>query len=111
MERASEQLEIAGVSLMIAGGVVLAGGGVLLGIGLADRAQVENAMDGALWPDLVGAYERAPILEAAGAASLGLGLALAVVGIVLFVVAPDYATGATITIGAGPSGLSLEGTF
>lgn len=71
--------ETAGHWLLAWGAGVAAAGAILLGTGLADRAAVESA-DG-YWSDVEGAYERAVALTPAGAIALGVGFALAGLGV------------------------------
>lgn len=71
------------IVLLVSGGAVAVAGGVMLGLGLADRASVEDAPMGTAWSEVAAAAERAPVLEVSGVLGLGIGLATAAVGVVV----------------------------
>lgn len=73
------------LALMAGGGGLAVGGAVLLGVGIRGRNQVENAPDGSDYGSVRGGGERARGLGYAGQVALGLGVAAAVTGVVLFV--------------------------
>jgi hypothetical protein len=92
---------------------VAAVGGVLLGVGFADLSTVQNAIPGTPWSNLSGAYDRAPILTGVGGAALGVGLGVALVGLIWGLAA----SGATSTrdehlvVDVGLGSVQLRGTF
>lgn len=56
-------------------GVLAASGAVVLGLGLSAKSEVENADDGASWPEAKSANRRAVPMQVAGGIMLGVGLA------------------------------------
>lgn len=78
------------IGLLAGGGTLALAGAILIGVGQADYATVADASRGTSWSDVAGAYERAEPLSIAGISGLGAGLATAIVGLVLFFVAPDH---------------------
>lgn len=105
---ASHELDPTGPIVIGAGGAVLVAGAVLLAVGYSDRASVEAARDGTSWASVEGAYGRADAEVTAGFVLVGVGAALAVVGVVI-----------TATLGSRedtqvvitPTGLVARGTF
>jgi hypothetical protein len=62
--------------LVIGGSAALAvAGGVLLGLGLSDKAAVEDVQDGDEWADHQPAYSRSVAFQTAGGIMLGVGVA------------------------------------
>jgi hypothetical protein len=84
-------------------------GAVLLAVGVDDLNTVENAPGGSDWDDVVGAYERAPVLTATGAVVLGLGIAGAAAGAA--VLAVWGGEGTWLEVSALPGGLRVRGRF
>jgi len=93
--------------LTIGGGVLVIAGAVLLGLGASDAAFVSSAVRGVEWSDLSAAYSRVTPLEAAGGVALGVGVALAIVGVVGVTMTPS----STTSISVGPGSLTLRGSF
>ncbi|MBX7194906.1 MAG: hypothetical protein K1X94_22830 [Sandaracinaceae bacterium] len=108
-EAPPEPLTVPGIALVASGGAALVAGFVLVGLGVADASSVTGAAQGTRWSSLAEAYDRAPILEGVGAAALGVGAALATIGVVLLV-SPTQPVPRT-TVRLGPTGLSLRGSF
>jgi hypothetical protein len=94
------------------GAAVAIGGGVLLALGLSDKSKVEKAKDGANWPEIRDAWERAPTLLTVGWVMVGVGVAGAATGLtwkLAFDEASDRAPRAQLRV--QPGGLQLAGTF
>jgi tetratricopeptide (TPR) repeat protein len=92
------------------GAAVLVVGGVLTGLGLGDRAKVENPSDDTFWTDGADrAYERGPARITTGLILMPAGAALAAVGVVLAVKKPSDSEGVSVRI--GPGTLQLSGRF
>jgi len=106
---------VPGIVWIASGGALLVGGAILLGIGLSEAATVEGARSGTPWSSLEGAYERAPILQGVGAASLGVGVALAAIGGILLGVEGATASTPTRTdvveVDVGLGDFALRGSF
>jgi hypothetical protein len=71
------------------GGVLLAAGVVVTTLGLLERSSVESPAEGATWQSIREAYDRGPMLEVAGAATLAVAATTLVVGVVLVLVAGE----------------------
>lgn len=94
--------------LLFAGGLAVAtAGGVMLGIGVAKRGSVNDAQRGADWSDHQSNHDLANSLTPIGIALLGVGVAVAAVGLVIQLRADDE-PGVT-AIRLGPGSLMLEG--
>lgn len=91
------------------GGALAVAGGVFLGLGLADRATVEDPPPGARWADSLEAYHRGQELETAAAIFLPLGGVVLVTGIVLAIAGPGG--GGSSQSSLRPHGLGIAGTF
>jgi hypothetical protein len=97
--------------LVGAGAAVGITGGVLIALGQSRRAKIEDAEVGTSWSDVAG-YDDADTFTGLGGAALGVGVAVAVVGIVLLAsdddeeVAPAHAR-----LLLGPGGLHLRGAL
>jgi tetratricopeptide (TPR) repeat protein len=91
------------------GGALAVGGAILVGLGVADRATVENPPPGARWADSLEAYHRGQELETAGAIFLPVGAVVLVTGIVLAVAGPGG--GGSSQASLRPHGLGVAGTF
>lgn len=105
---------VPGIALVASGAALLVGGAIVFGVGLADAATVEGASAGTTWSSLAGAYDRAPILQGVGAASLGVGVALAAVGGILLGLegtSSDHVERAAVRFEIGVGGASLGGVF
>ncbi|MBN8616149.1 MAG: hypothetical protein J0L92_36500 [Deltaproteobacteria bacterium] len=106
---------VPGIVLIASGGALLLGGAILFGVGLSDAATVEGARSGTAWSTLEGAYGRAPVLQGVGAASLGVGVALAATGGILLGL--EGATGSAhartdvVRVEVSLGGLLLRGSF
>jgi tetratricopeptide (TPR) repeat protein len=97
--------------VVAAGAAVAVTGGVLLGVGLSDRAAVEDAPDGAIWSDGADeAYERGPAVLTSGIVLLPVGVALAAIGVVWAVAAPSP-RGEQASLRLGPGSVALSGRF
>lgn len=97
----------AGAVLLAVGGAVFIGGGVTAIVGAADYAQFSDPERGTAWADVADSYHRAQPLVIAGPIVAGVGLATALVGVVLLTRTPDEET----TIAIGPSRVELRGQF
>ena len=84
-------------------------GAVLLAVGADDLNSVENAPGGTRWSAVEESYERAPVLTAAGAVVLGVGVAGLAAGAA--VLALFGSEGTWIEVSVTPTGLSARGTF
>jgi tetratricopeptide (TPR) repeat protein len=92
-------------------GVAIAGA-VLLGVGYGDISSVQNAADGVRYSTVRDADQQAPVLTGVGFACLAVGVAAAVVGVVLFATSSSHAPEeAHATMRLGPTGLVLQGAF
>ena len=93
-----------------AGAAVAVTGAVLLGVGLGDRATVEDPAEGARWSDGADeAYERGPALLTAGSVLLPVGLLLGTLGVVWALPAPSGEE--RLSVRVGPGSLQLAGGF
>jgi tetratricopeptide (TPR) repeat protein len=107
-----ESTESSGSSLLgwtlVGGGAAVAiGGGVLLVIGQSHRGKIEDAEEGTEWAD-VSKYDDANTFTGLGAALLGVGVAGAVIGIVLLS-SGETSEQSQATLRVGPGGLELRG--
>lgn len=111
-----------GWAVVVGGGALLAVGVVLFGIGAADVAAVEGAVEGTPWPSVSDAAARAPVLTGVGLAAGATGLAALGVGLGLALSASsEPATAASaasvaylapvLDPSAGVAGLAVGGTF
>lgn len=91
------------------GGAVAIVGAILVGVGYADIATVDGASN-VRFETVRGAYEDAPVLTGVGWAALGVGVALAGVGLV-WGLTSGGSSGEHARLQLGPSGLSLTGSF
>jgi tetratricopeptide (TPR) repeat protein len=89
------------------GGVVLMGGATLLGLGLAARARVEGAPDGATYTDYADDFRRAPRFENAGIALLSAGAVAAGMS-TWWLVRRRHAR---VSVAVGAAQLSVRGAF
>ncbi|MBX3268957.1 MAG: tetratricopeptide repeat protein [Sandaracinaceae bacterium] len=97
--------------LVAAGAAVAVAGGIVLGVGLVDRAAVEDPPEGAAWTDETAqAYERAPALLTSGVVMLPLGVVLATVGVVWGLVAQSDGS-SSLSVRVGPTTVALAGSF
>lgn len=89
-------------------GAVAIAGGVLLGIGLSEKAAVEDVKDGARWSAQKAAADRAVPLQAAGGVMLGLGLAGVAAGVIW-----QLSNGAeeTLAVSVSPTGVNVLQRF
>ena len=95
--------------LVGAGAAVAVTGGVLLAVGQARRGKIEDAAVGTAWDD-VAQYDDADTFTGVGAALLGVGVAGAVVGVVLLSVGgEDEHPSASLRL--GPTGVSVRGAL
>ncbi len=91
------------------GGVLVIAGAVLVGLGFSDVSTVQNAPDGARYATVHDADQQATPFIGAGFAGLGIGAALAAVGIVWAVTGAGAGEHAALHL--GPNGIELRGTF
>jgi tetratricopeptide (TPR) repeat protein len=104
---ASSNASEGGLVLTVAGGVIaLAGAGLFI----ATAVEIEAASNAETWTDLMGPYDRVPILSAAGVISLVLGGAIAAVGIG-WLVTSGSADEPAVALRIGPGSLSIAGSF
>jgi tetratricopeptide (TPR) repeat protein len=88
-------------------GAVLVGGATLLGLGMAARAHVEDAPDGATYSDYADDFRRAPRLENAGIALLSVGAVAAGLSTWWLV----RRRNARVSVAVGPAQIRLRGAF
>src|SRR5690554_3535451 len=106
-----------GLITLAAGGAVLVAGAVTLGMGLADRARVQNPSEDALdWQrDAARAYDRGPALLTTGIIALPVGAALTAVGVVMAIKSGKHAgddpEAARADLSFGPGSIMLKGRF
>jgi tetratricopeptide (TPR) repeat protein len=97
------------------GAALIVGGALTLVFGEMDRATVESPAMGATWPQIMGAYDRAPILEGVGIALLGVGVVGAGVGLALALTSGGSGGSGHASLRLSPmiggAGLSLTGSF
>jgi len=105
---ASSNASEGGLVLTIAGGIIaLAGAGLFI----ASAVELDAASHAETWTELMGPYDRVPILSAAGVISLVLGGAIAAVGIGWLVTSGDREGEPTVALRIGPGSLSITGSF
>jgi len=85
-------------------------GAVMLGIAESDRATVENAPMDARWSAVADAASRGPILEPVGIACLAVGVAGAVIGVVLATL-PGPTPDRSVAVRIGPGSIAVQGTL
>lgn len=94
-----------------AGAAIAIVGAITLGLGLSDRATVEDASQGAFWMDgAAEAYDRGPALLTSGVVLLPAGVLLAAVGVVWALVTPA-GNGEQVSLRVGPGSIALSGAF
>jgi membrane protein implicated in regulation of membrane protease activity len=101
-------------SLVIGGGALTAGGVVLFALGRAAASDVENAKDGATYASIRDAQSRAPVLSNLGIALIGVGLAAAGAGVVLFALrkpADGEHPAPAASVALAPGGVGVSGVF
>lgn len=94
----------AGLVLTITGAVLAVGGASLL---IASAVEIDSANRAETWAEFMGPSERAPLLSAVGWISMGLGAAMAALGVGWLVLGSS----SQVALRVGPTQLSLEGTF
>jgi tetratricopeptide (TPR) repeat protein len=109
------------VALVVGGGALAAGGAALLAVGIRGRNQVEGASDGSDYASVRSGGERARGLGYAGQVALGVGVAAALTGVVLFALSGsdddgprDGSAGRStpqLALGVGLGHISLSGSF
>jgi len=109
-EPASSEPPVAGIAVTAAGGAFALTGAILLGVGAAERGNVDGAPVGSTWSEYEGSHETANTLTPIGAALLGVGVAAAAVGIVLIVVGGDDGQESVALVPTG-NGLIVRGRF
>ena len=92
------------------GGAVAIVGAILLGVGYANIATVENA-SGVPFSSVSGAYHDAPILTGAGWAALGVGVAVAGVGLVWGLTSGSGSSEQHARVRVGPTDIAVSGSF
>ena len=80
------------------------------GLFIATAVELDAASHAETWADLMGPYDRVPILSAAGVISLVLGGAIAAVGIG-WLVTGGGADEPSVALRVGPGSLSIAGSF
>ena len=103
----SSSSSLVGWMLVGGGAAVAIGGGVLLVIGQSHRGKIEDAEEGTEWAD-VEKYDDANTFTGVGVALLGVGVAGAVIGIVLLSNG-EAGEQPQATLRVGPGGLELRG--
>ncbi|UJR81395.1 tetratricopeptide repeat protein [Sandaracinus amylolyticus] len=96
--------------LLGTGGAVAITGAILLGFGYADVATVENARD-VPFSSVRRAYDDAPVLTGIGWAALGVGVAVAGVGLVWGLSSGGGSSGEHARLQLGPTGIAASGSF
>jgi tetratricopeptide (TPR) repeat protein len=97
--------------LVGAGAAVAVTGGVLLALGQSRRGKIEDAAVGSAW-DEVAQYDDADTFTGVGAALLGVGVAGAVIGVVLLAGGEgDGGERASASVQLGPSGVLVRGAL
>jgi tetratricopeptide (TPR) repeat protein len=104
---ASSNAREGGLVLTIAGGVIALAG---VGLFIATAVELDAASQAETWTDLMGPYDRVPILSAAGVISLALGGAIAAVGIG-WLVTSGGEDEPSVALRVGPGSLSIAGAF
>jgi len=109
------------LALVVGGAGLAAGGAALLGVGIRGRNQVEGARDGSEYGSVRAQGERARGLGYAGQVALGVGVAVAVTGVVLLVVSDPHDDDSTdgaarqpttqLALRVGLGHVSLSGSF
>ena len=102
--RAAARQSEAGLVLTITGAVLAVGGAALL---IASAVEIDAAHRAETWAEFMGPSERAPLLSAVGWISMGLGAAMAALGVGWLVLGSS----SQVALRVGPTQLSLEGTF
>jgi tetratricopeptide (TPR) repeat protein len=97
--------------LLGVGAAVAIAGAILVGVAFSDISTVENAPANSDFSAVRDAYDQAPVLSGVGWASLGVGAAMAVVGIVWGVAGSSSGGGEHAELHVVPGGLSLTGAF
>jgi len=109
-EPSSSEPPVAGIAVTAAGGAFAVTGAILLGVGAAERGNVDGAPVGSMWSEYEGSHETANTLTPIGAALLGVGVAAAAVGIVLIVVGGGDDEESVALVPTG-NGLLVRGRF
>lgn len=91
------------------GGAVAIVGAILLGVGYADIATVDGARN-VPFSSVSDAYDAAPVLTGAGWGALGVGVALAGVGLV-WGLSSGGSSSEHARLRLGPTGISVSGSF
>jgi tetratricopeptide (TPR) repeat protein len=97
--------------LLGVGAAVAVAGAILVGVAFADIGTVENAPPSSDFSSVQSAYDQAPILSGVGWASLGVGAAMAVIGIVWGVAGSSSGSAEHAELRIVPGGISLTGAF
>lgn len=101
-------VDAGGVALAVTGGAVALAGAALIILAAVDQSTVENAPDGVRWEMLRDAYDRGPIEQVVGWTALGVGAAVAVVGVAL-AVSSGRQSAEVVLLPSG--GAALRGSF
>lgn len=105
---ASSNAREGGLVLTVAGGIIaLAGAGLLI----ASAVEIEAASHATTWAELMGPYDRVPIVSASGVIALALGGAIAAVGIGWLITSGSSGDEPTVALRVGPGTLSIAGSF
>lgn len=100
---------VAGYVLIAAGAAVAVAGAVMLGVGVAERANVDDSPVGSVWSDYEGSHDLANTLTPTGGVALGIGVALAVTGVVVTVAGGGGDE--QVALRVGPTSVALSGSF
>ncbi|AKF09627.1 tetratricopeptide repeat protein [Sandaracinus amylolyticus] len=93
------------------GAAVMVAGAILLGVGLADRAAVEDPADGARWADAEAAYERGPAILTSGIVLLPVGAAIVGAGLAWAFIPVESGGVERISLRVGPGSIAVAGRF
>jgi tetratricopeptide (TPR) repeat protein len=97
-----------GIALTVAGGVLaLAGAGLLVFVAV----DLDAASRATTWAELLGPYERVPIVSGIGWLAVGVGVGMAAVGAGWLIMGSGTPGSARADLRLGPGSLSLEGSF
>ncbi len=102
---------VPGIVLIVSGGLVAIGGAISLGVGVSERARVENAPPLATWSDYASSAESAPILEGVGGGGLALGVALLATGVAWMVLDASVEGTGAVAIRPFGTGVQLVGQW
>ncbi|HTU63064.1 MAG TPA: tetratricopeptide repeat protein [Polyangiales bacterium] len=111
LEPSSGSSDLAPYIVMGAGGAALIAGAVLVGIAASDKSAVENADDGATWPELEPRYNRGRTFFPVGFALMGVGLAGVAAGLTWKLWPSSQERAPSARLHVSPLGVQLSGGF